>query len=147
TLLTMPGKTPLYLEDRAASQPEPAPAYAALVEAGGGQAMIMAPACAEITPEVHAALRQAGAVFFDGTLFADDEMIAAGLGSKTGRRMGHVSMDGPEGSLARLADLPGRRIYLHINNTNPALLEDSPERRRIEAAGFEVAFDGMEVIV
>ena len=82
---------------------------------------------------------------FDGTLFADDEMIAAGRWPKTGRRMGHVPMSGPGGSLALLADLPGRRIFLHINNTNPVLLEGSPERRQAEAAGFEIAYDGMEL--
>jgi pyrroloquinoline quinone biosynthesis protein B len=90
-------------------------------------------------------LGNADVVFFDGTLFTDDEMIAAGLGSKTGARMGHVSVGGPDGTLARLADLPARRILLHINNTNPILLSDSPQRREVEAAGFEVAFDGMEI--
>ena len=59
--------------------------------------------------------------------------------------MGHVPISGPKGTLARLADLPARRIFLHINNTNPILLSDSPQRRQVEAAGFEVAYDGMEV--
>jgi pyrroloquinoline quinone biosynthesis protein B len=72
-------------------------------------------------------------------------MIEAGLGVKTGRRMGHVPISGERGTLARLGGLPGRRILLHINNTNPILLSDSPERRKVEAAGFDVAFDGMEV--
>jgi len=145
-LVPMPGKVPLYLEDRAAVQPEPGPTYAALVEAGGRRALI-APACADITDEVLAQMRQSDVVFFDGTLFADDEMIRAGVGHKTGRRMGHVSMSGPGGSLARLADLSIRRIFVHINNTNPVLIEGSEERRQVEAAGFEIAFDGMEVRV
>ena len=59
--------------------------------------------------------------------------------------MGHTPISGPDGTLARLADLPGRRIFLHINNTNPILLSDSPERREVEARGFEVAYDGMEI--
>ena len=143
-LLPMPGKVPLYLEDRAAVKPEPGPTYAALVEAGGRRALI-APACADITDEVLAHMRQSDVVFFDGTLFTDDEMIRAGVGHKTGRRMGHVSISGPEGSLARLAELSIRRIFVHINNTNPVLIEGSDERRQVEAAGFEVAFDGMEV--
>jgi pyrroloquinoline quinone biosynthesis protein B len=84
-------------------------------------------------------------VFFDGTLFTDDEMIRAGLGPKTGRRMGHVAISGPDGALARLGDLASRRVFLHINNTNPILLEGSPERRAVEQAGFEVAYDGMEI--
>ncbi len=144
SLLPMPGKVPLYLEDRASAQPEPDPTYAALVEAGGRRALI-APACAAITEPVEAAMRQSDVVFFDGTLFTDDEMLRAGVGPKTGRRMGHVSMAGPDGSLARLADLPARRIFIHINNTNPVLIDGGDERRTVEAAGFEVAFDGMEV--
>jgi pyrroloquinoline quinone biosynthesis protein B len=143
-LLPMPGKVPLYLEDRAAVQPEPGATYAALVEASGRRALV-APACAAITDEVLGHMRQSDVVFFDGTLFTDDEMIHAGVGRKTGRRMGHVSMSGDDGSLARLADLPIRRIFVHINNTNPVLIEGSEERRQVETAGFEVAFDGMEV--
>jgi pyrroloquinoline quinone biosynthesis protein B len=144
TLLAMPGKIPLYLESRGATQPEPGPNYAALLQANG-RSVIVAPACAEITDAVRRQLRQADLLFFDGTLFTDDEMIAAGLGKKTGRRMGHVPVSGPGGTLAVLADLPCRRVLLHINNTNPILLLDSPERRQVEAAGFEVAYDGMEV--
>lgn len=144
TLLPMPGKVPLYMEDRAAAQPEAGPTYAALLEAHG-KTMIIAPACAEITEPVRAQLRQADVVFFDGTLFTDDEMIVAGLGEKTGRRMGHVPISGAGGTLERLADLPGRRIFLHINNSNPILMSGSSERSLAEDAGFEVAYDGMEV--
>ncbi len=144
TLLPMPGKVPLYMEDRQSAQPEPGPNYAAMLEANG-RSVIVAPACAAITDTVHRQLSKADLLFFDATLFTDDEMIVAGLGLKTGLRMGHVPIDGPDGTLARLADLPGRRVFLHINNTNPILLSDSPERRRVEAAGFEVAYDGMEI--
>ncbi len=144
TLLPMPGKVPLYRETPGATGPEAGPTYAALIEAAG-RTVIVAPACADITDAVLRQLRGADVVFFDGTLFTDDEMIAAGLGSKTGTRMGHVPVGGPTGTLARLGDLPARRILLHINNTNPILLSDSPQRRQVEAAGFEVAFDGMEV--
>jgi len=144
TLLELPGKVPLYLESRDASTAESAPAYAARLEANGRR-IVIAPACAEITGAVCQELRDADAVFFDGTLFTDDEMIAAGLGEKTGRRMGHVPVSGPGGTLEGLADLSARRILLHINNSNPILLRDSPERRQVEATGFEVAYDGMEV--
>ncbi len=144
TLLPMPGKVPLYLEDRGAREPEPGPNYAALLEANG-RSVIVAPACAEITPSVVRQLSGADVVFFDGTLFTDDEMIVAGLGPKTGRRMGHVPISGAGGTLEGLARVPGRRILAHINNSNPILLRDSPERRTVEAAGFEIAFDGMEV--
>lgn len=146
TLMPMPGKVPLYLEDRAAAAPEPGPAYAARVDAGG-RCVIVAPACAGITDQVRSQLAPADLLFFDGTVFHDDEMIAAGVGVKTGRRMGHAPIAGPDGSLAGLAELRGRRIFLHINNTNPILLADSPERREVEAAGYEVAYDGMEIRV
>jgi pyrroloquinoline quinone biosynthesis protein B len=85
-------------------------------------------------------------VFFDGTLFTDDEMLRAGIGAKTGLRMGHMSVSGPNGTIAAFKGIDvRRRILLHINNSNPILLDDSPERAIVEAAGWEVAFDGMEI--
>jgi pyrroloquinoline quinone biosynthesis protein B len=144
TLLEMPGKTPLYHEERGAAAAQAATTYAARIE-GGGRVAIVAPACAEVTDAVLARLEEADVLFFDGTLFTDDEMIRGGLSQKTGRRMGHVSVAGEDGSLARLSGHRGRRIYLHINNSNPMLLEDSPERAEVTAAGFEVAYDGMLV--
>ena len=73
-------------------------------------------------------------------------MIIQRVGTKTGRRMGHISMSGPDGAIARLRGVPvGRRIFIHVNNTNPALLADSAERAELEQAGWEVAFDGMEL--
>jgi pyrroloquinoline quinone biosynthesis protein B len=86
-------------------------------------------------------------VVFDATLFDDDEMIRGGTGNKTGRRMGHMPLSGPEGTLRRLGGLTARRILTHINNTNPILIDDSPERREVEAAGFEIAADGMEIVI
>ena len=144
TLLPMPGKVPLYRETPGATVAEAGPTYAALLQAGERRA-IVAPACARITEAERAMFRETDVLFIDGTLFTNDEMIAAGLSEKTGTRMGHVPISGPDGTLARLADLPCRRILLHINNTNPILLSDSAERRQVEAAGFEVAFDGMEI--
>ncbi len=144
SLLEMPGKVPLYREDRGAAAAEPASTYAARLESGAAT-VVIAPGCAEITGAVRAQLARADALFFDGTLFTDDEMVRAGLSHKTGRRMGHVPVSGPGGSLDGLSDHPGRRIYLHINNTNPMLLEGSPEHRTVQAGGWEVAFDGMLV--
>ena len=134
SLLEMPGKVPLYHEDRGAAVAEAASTYAARLESGAATAVI-APGCAEITGAVRTQLARADALFFDGTLFTDDEMVRAGLSHKTGRRMGHVPVSGPGGSLEGLSDHPGRRIYLHINNTNPMLLEGSPEHRAVRAAG------------
>jgi len=144
TLLEMPGKIPLYHEDRAAALAQAAITYAARIE-GAGRTAIVAPACAEITDAVLQKFGGADILFFDGTLFTDDEMIRGGLSQKTGKRMGHVSVAGPEGALARLATHPGRRIFIHINNSNPMLLDDSPERAMVTEAGFEVAYDGMRI--
>jgi pyrroloquinoline quinone biosynthesis protein B len=74
-------------------------------------------------------------------------MIALRAGDKTGMRMGHMPIDGADGSLAALSDLTARRIFIHINNTNPILIDGSPARQRVEAAGFEVAYDGMEIVL
>ena len=101
-----------------------------------------------ITPALAERLRGAPLLFFDGTLWTDDEMIRSGTGRKTGGRMGHMSVSGEDGSMAALTPLGiGRKIYLHINNTNPMLLDDSPERAEVERAGFEVAFDGMQIVL
>jgi pyrroloquinoline quinone biosynthesis protein B len=144
TLLEMPGKVPLYQEDRAAAVAEHAVTYAARLTAAG-RSVVIAPGCAEITDRAYEQLAGADVLFFDGTLFTDDEMITAGVGHKTGRRMGHVPISGPGSSLEGLAHHPGRRIYLHINNTNPILAADTRERAQVEAAGWEVSYDGMLV--
>jgi pyrroloquinoline quinone biosynthesis protein B len=68
-------------------------------------------------------------------------------GTKTGRRMGHMPIDGADGTLAALANLKARKIYIHINNTNPVLIDGSVERRKVEAAGWQVAEDGMEIVL
>jgi pyrroloquinoline quinone biosynthesis protein B len=147
TLLAMPGKVPLYQEaDRAAAGAEAAVTYAARIESGG-RVCVVAPACAQITDGVLHALHDADVVFFDGTLFRDDEMIRAGLSGKTGQRMGHVSVSGADGALARLAGLRARRVFFHINNSNPILMDDSPQRAQVVAAGFEVALDGMRIVL
>jgi pyrroloquinoline quinone biosynthesis protein B len=99
-----------------------------------------------MTAALTARLQGAPLAFFDGTRWTDDEMVRSGTGTKTGGRMGHMSVSGPDGSLAALASLGvGRKIYIHINNTNPMLLDDSPERAAAERAGWEVAYDGMEL--
>ena len=92
------------------------------------------------------AARLSGAplVLFDGTLWSDDEMVRSGVGVKTGRRMGHMSISGDDGTLAAFAPLGvGRKVFIHINTTNPVLMDDSEERRALDAQGWEVAWDGM----
>lgn len=111
-----------------------------------GKAFFYIPGCAEVDAPLAAKIKDADLVFFDGTLFTDDEMLKQGLMQKTGKRMGHISMSGSDGSMAAFTPLGVKRcVYVHINNSNPALDENSPERGQIEAAGWEVGFDGMEV--
>lgn len=117
-----------------------------ITDLGSGRVVALLPGAQEITDEVLAQVHDCSCVFVDGTCWRDDEMPRLGLASKTAREMGHLPMSGPGGSLERLADLRAeRKIYVHLNNTNPVLLEDSPERREVERRGFEVATDGMEV--
>jgi pyrroloquinoline quinone biosynthesis protein B len=103
-------------------------------------------ACAQVTPELKQRIAGASLVFFDGTVWRDDELIAAGLGAKTGQAMGHIAMSGENGAIAALADLGiDRKVFLHINNSNPALLRESAERKTAERAGWEIPADGMEI--
>ena len=91
-------------------------------------------------------LRGAELVFFDGTLWVDDEMVRDGVGVKTGKRMGHMSVSGEEGTMAASSDLDvGRKVFIHINTTNPILIADTPERAAAETAGWEVSYDGMAI--
>ena len=146
-LFMVPGKVPLYLE---AENPETAEESAANVGVeitDGDKCLAYIPGAAAITPALRQRLSRADVILFDGTLFTDDEMIRTGTGTKAGRRMGHMPIDGDGGSLAALQGLSARKIFVHINNTNPILVDGSPERRRVEAAGWEVAEDGMEIVL
>ena len=108
-----------------------------------GRSFVFLAACAEITHEIAAHLKGAGLIFFDGTLWRDDELIAQGLGQKTGQRMGHIAMDVAIAAFGGL-DI-GRKVFLHINNSNPALKHGSPERQAVEQAGWQIPADGMEI--
>ena len=149
TAFPVPGKVPLWLEG-------PGPVETGAIgedvigleisEIGGDRRIVYMPGCAALTDEVRARAAGADLLFLDGTLWRDDELVAAGIGPKTGRRMGHISMSGPDGSIAGLADVTRpTRYFIHINNSNPVLAEDSPERRALEDAGWRVARDGMTI--
>jgi pyrroloquinoline quinone biosynthesis protein B len=117
-----------------------------ITDAKTGKSFFYVPGVAEIDPPLADKIRDAELIFLDGTLFTDDEMLSQGLLNKTGKRMGHISVSGPEGSIAALSKLNvRRRIYVHINNSNPILDENSEARKVVEASGWEVGFDGMEV--
>ena len=147
---SVPGKVALWLED-ATKGPnfgsvEEDTIALEVSEPSSGRRFFYIPACAEMTTALVARIRSADLVFFDGTLWVDDEMIRDGVGVKTGKRMGHMSVSGPDGTMAALAELGIRRkIFIHINTTNPILLDDSAERKAVNDAGWEVAFDGMEI--
>ena len=145
----VPGKVPLYLEE-AGQDPGLSDAGDTvgleIIETATGKSFFFLPGCAAVTERLRQRLAGSALVFFDGTLWRDDEMIRLGVGSKTGRRMGHMSMSGEDGTIAALKDLGiGRRIFIHINNSNPTLIDDSPERSIANAAGWEIAYDSMEV--
>jgi pyrroloquinoline quinone biosynthesis protein B len=143
-----PGKAPLYLEGEDPVTDALTGEVLGLELRAGGRRLVYLGNCAVVSERVRARVAGADLLFMDGTLWSDDELVAAGVSEKTGRRMGHVSIDGPDGAVARLADVPlGRRILIHLNNTNPALLADSAERARLDAVGWEVARDGMEILL
>ena len=146
-MFAVPGKVPLYIEGDAPQIGRETGVSVGIEIRNGRTRLAFVPGAAAITPALHARLSRVHVVLFDGTLFTDDEMIRKETGTKTGRRMGHAPIDGADGSLASLADLPGRRIYIHINNTNPVLVDGSPERLQVEAAGWEIAEDGMEIVL
>nr|WP_087575811.1 pyrroloquinoline quinone biosynthesis protein PqqB [Sphingomonas sp. CDS-1] len=141
----VPGKVPLYLE----SGSEPPPMLMDDTTVGleiveGERRMIFIPGCAAMTPGLRDRIDGADIVCFDGTLWRDDEMVAAGIGQKTGRRMGHMSLSGPEGTIEAFRSIRvGRKVIVHMNNSNPVLLADSMERAEAEAAGWTIAHDGM----
>jgi pyrroloquinoline quinone biosynthesis protein B len=144
-LFMVPGKLPLYLEGDNPQTAEESAANVGVEILDGNKRVAYIPGAAAMTPSLRERLSRADVILFDGTLFTDDEMIRTGTGTKTGRRMGHMPIEGEGGSLAALQGLSARKIFVHINNTNPILIDGSPERGRVEAAGWEVAFDGMEI--
>jgi pyrroloquinoline quinone biosynthesis protein B len=151
-LFAVPGKVPLYLEDEAVQAGTAPPTIAengqtvGAMITDGRKRFFFIPGCAAVTPALAERLRGADLLMFDGTLWRDDEMITARLGSKTGKRMGHMSVSGADGTIAAMQDLSiARKVLIHINNSNPILIDDSPERHTVEAAGWQVAFDGMEL--
>ena len=146
-LFIVPGKLPLYLEGEDPDIKSETGANVGVELCDGRSRIAYVPGAAAVTPVLRERLARADVLLFDGTLFADDEMIRTETGKKSGRRMGHLPINGPDGSLAALAGLSSRRIFIHINNTNPLLVDDSPERARVAAAGWEVAEDGMEILL
>jgi pyrroloquinoline quinone biosynthesis protein B len=118
-----------------------------LRDRGSGRSALYAPGLGTMEPQVWREMQAAEVVLMDGTCWSDEEMIGMGLSAKRARDMGHLPQSGAGGMLEWLGRLPGRtrRILIHVNNTNPILDEDSPERATLTRAGIEVAHDGMEI--
>jgi pyrroloquinoline quinone biosynthesis protein B len=144
TAVPAPGKLPLHLEGLRPPSPEDNVGLVVRDPRTGGRLAYFS-GIAGPSPEVERAVVDAGVVMFDGTFWTSDELIAAGLATRRAEDMAHWPLDGERGSLAFLRGLRGRKILIHVNNTNPALMETGDERRTLAAAGVEVATDGMEL--
>ncbi len=146
----VPGKVALWLEDSSkgknfGSVDEDTIALEICNEKTGATFFYI-PACAYIPDWLKTRLNKTNLLFFDGTLWTDNEMIEQNVGIKTGKRMGHISMSGNKGSLNIFKNIEiKRKVFIHINTTNPALIDNSPEREMLEGFGWEVAYDTMEI--
>ncbi|RIY00324.1 pyrroloquinoline quinone biosynthesis protein PqqB [Aureimonas flava] len=148
-LFAVPGKVALFLETGEAGrdfEADPEDTVGVRITDAGGRSAFYVPGCARVDPALFERVDGSALLLFDGTVFTDDEMARAGVGSKTGRRMGHLPIADAGGSLEAWAGATiAQRVFVHINNTNPILDEGSAERRIVEDAGWTVAFDGMEI--
>lgn len=146
TLFAVPGKVPLYMEGETVETQLMGENTVGVELIAGGKRVYYIPGCACLNDDLRTRLTGADLLFFDGTLWADDEMITNRLGQKTGARMGHMSMSGDSGSLHAFDGLGiARKVFVHMNNTNPVLRPDSAERATAEAAGWTIGTDGMEL--
>jgi pyrroloquinoline quinone biosynthesis protein B len=146
TPFLVPGKVPLYRESGEVAVGIEGEDVIGLDLSDGARRLCYVPGLARLTPALRDRLGTADLLFIDGTAYADDELPRLGLSPKTAARMGHLAMTGEGGTLHAFASgAPARKVYIHLNNTNPVLIEDSPERASVAAAGWEVAYDGMEI--
>ncbi len=145
TPFAVPGKVALFLEGETLNLEEVGEQTVGLLIESHGKRVAYVPGCAAIPEWLLARLENLDLLLFDGTVWNNDDMQRTGTGEKTGARMGHVPQNGALGSLAQLAAVNGRKMYIHINNTNPILQPDSPERAVVLNAGWEIASDGLEI--
>ena len=146
----VPGKIALWLEDESKGSnfgtQEGDTIGIKVTSSSNNKSFFYIPACAKMTEDLRARLYGSELILFDGTLWVNDEMSNSKVGEKTGQRMGHMNNSGPDGSLAVFQDIEvKRKIFIHINTTNPILLSDSPERKKVEENDWEVSYDGMEI--
>ncbi len=141
----VPGKVPLFMEGETVKTDLVGEQTVGVRLSDGTHVAYYIPGCAEVTEDLLTTIEDADQLFFDGTLWQDDEMIQSGTGVKTGQRMGHISISGPDGSIAQLAHLKARKTFIHINNTNPVWQPNSTERAFVLENGWDIAADGMEI--
>jgi pyrroloquinoline quinone biosynthesis protein B len=110
-----------------------------------GGVLTYAPALEAIDDEIADRFEASDVVFVDGTFWTGDELVSLGLSERDALAMGHMPLSGPDGSLATLQALPAKTVLVHLNNTNPILLDDSEERAIVAGTGIQVAHDGMEI--
>lgn len=144
SLFPVPGKVPLFMEGETVQTDLVGEQTVGVRLSDGQKTAYYIPGCAHVPEELLERLKDADQLFFDGTLWDDDEMIRSGTGVKTGKRMGHISVSGPDGSIERLRELDAAKTFIHINNTNPIWRHDSAERAYVLENGWQVAADGQE---
>ncbi len=145
TPFAVPGKVALFLEGDEVKLEEVGEQTVGLMLESENKTAAYIPGCATIPDWLIDRLNMVDLMLFDGTVWENDDMQKTGTGQKTGARMGHIPLQGQDGSLARFAGLDARKIFVHINNTNPILQPESSERRAVLDSGWEIAFDGMEI--
>lgn len=144
-VFAVPGKVPLFMEGGQVQTDLMGEQTVGVRLSGGTKTAYYIPGCSGVSAELLEMLADADHIFFDGTLWHDQEMIQSGTGAKTGQRMGHISISGPQGSIASLRSVDAAKTFIHINNTNPVWQPGSAERAQVLAAGWTIAADGMEI--
>jgi pyrroloquinoline quinone biosynthesis protein B len=144
----VPGKLPVHLEGLLSARSGEENVGFRILERPTGRVLVYLPAVGRLTPEVLAKAGDADCLCFDGTFWSEDELVELGASAKRASDMAHLPIGGEGGSLSALdrVNTPVR-IYIHLNNTNPVLREDSAERAIARRAGWRIARDGMEIVL
>jgi pyrroloquinoline quinone biosynthesis protein B len=136
------GDAPLYMGPQADG---PGAIGLTLTDRARSTTLTYVPGLASLEPALLERFERSDCVLVDGTFWEDAELVELGVGTRTAADMGHLPLAPPAGTLPLLARLSARTILVHINNSNPILLADSPERALVEQAGVEIGYDGMLV--
>lgn len=139
------GKIPTYVKTSTSS--EGAAVACRVIDTRAGSSILYVPAIRQIDDRFLGVAAECDCLLFDGSFWSENELELRAVGTRSASAMGHIPISGPGGSLTRLSHLSIRKIYTHVNNTNPILDETSPQRREAETAGWEIAEDGMDFIV